>query len=159
MEKVVYIDSVFLLNLAMDLLLLLLTAETLKKTATFFRILSGALLGAVGYCILLCIPGVSYPVKVLAGMMPLGMGMVKLACKTKGIRELLYGTGYLFTYAFLLGGFLLFLFRRIPVFTKHQDSLFLIFLAGFTGTFVICREIRRRKSKRKSFLQSGTFGR
>lgn len=150
MEKVIYIDSVFLLNLAMDLLLLYLTAETLKKTATFFKILSGALLGAGGYCILLCIPWVSYPVKVLLGMVPLGMGMVKLVCRTKGLYELLYGTGYLFTYAFLLGGFLLFLFRRIPVLAKYRDSLLLIFTAGFTGAFIISREIKRRKKQQEN---------
>lgn len=145
MEKVIYIDSIFLLNLAMDLLLLKLTAETLKKTATFLRLLSGALLGAGGYCIWLCIPGVSYPVKVFMGMMPLGMGMIKLVCKTRGMKELLYGTGYLFTYACFLGGFLLFLFRRIPVLARHRDSLTLIALGGFIGTFIVCREVKRKK--------------
>lgn len=149
MERVIYIDSVFGINLIMDLLLLKLTAETLKKKTTLRRILAGALLGAAGYCFLLCIPQISYPVKVLMGMIPLGMGMIKLVLRTKGLKELLYGTGLLFTYSFFLGGFLLFLQKRIPFLSRHKDSVLLLLLAGGSGAAVLYRGIKRNREKQK----------
>lgn len=148
MQKIIYIDSIFLMNLIMDLFLLELTAKTLKKTATFLRILSGSLLGAGGYCLILCLPYISYYLKVLLFMLPITAGMIKLGCRTKGFRELLYGTGYLFTYSFLLGGFMLFLIRRIPFLKEHENSLFMLLLLGYMG-FRLClwgiRESGRRK--------------
>ena len=53
LQETVYIDSVFLLNLVMDLYLLMLTAKVLGKTATYFRIFAGSITGAAGYCIVL----------------------------------------------------------------------------------------------------------
>lgn len=132
MQKIIYIDGLFLENLVMDLLLVRLTALTLKKKAAFIRILAGSLLGAGGYCLILCLPGISYPVKVIFGMIPVAMGMIRLGCRARGIRELMYGTGCLFAYSFLLGGFILFLISRLSLFGIRENSLLAIL---FTGTF------------------------
>ena len=48
LQNTIYIDSVFLLNLVMDLYLLKLTGRILGKTATYPRILLGSLAGALG---------------------------------------------------------------------------------------------------------------
>ena len=48
MQETVYIDSIFLLNLVMDLYLLMLTAKMLGKTATYLRIFAGSITGAAG---------------------------------------------------------------------------------------------------------------
>lgn len=150
MQKVIYIDSIFFLNLIMDLFLLELTAVTLKKTATFFRILLGSLIGAAGYCLILCIPEISYFCKTLLGMIPMTFLMVRIGCQTKKWKEIFYGTGYLFAYAFLLGGFLLFLIKRIPFLKARSDSVFLILIVGYIG-FRICRfGIRKYQKSRKN---------
>lgn len=137
MQRVIYIDSIFMMNLIMDFCLLSLTAGTLKKTATFLRILTGSLIGSVGYCLALCFVNIPYYMMVLFFMIPLGTAMVKVGCRTRGVKEVLYGTGYLFTYAFLLGGALLFLRNRFPVF--KTDSMVLTAFLGYLG-FLICRK-------------------
>ena len=121
MQRTIYIDSIFLSNLIMDLLLLFLTTRTLKKSTTFLKTLAGSLLGAAGYCLILCLPG-RYPIKVLFGLLPVTALMIKAGCGTKGLKELLYGMGYLFTYAFLLGGFMLSLIKNIPFFYFEDIS-------------------------------------
>lgn len=147
MQRTVYIDSIFLSNFIMDLLLLFLTAGTLRKSTTFLNTLSGSLLGAAGYCLILCLPG-SYPVKVLFGLLPITALMIKTGCGTKGLKELLYGMGYLFTYAFLLGGFMLCLIRNIPFLRERKDSVLTVLAIGVLG-FLACTiglyEYGRRK--------------
>lgn len=147
MQRTIYIDSIFLSNLIMDLLLLFLTTRTLKKSTTFLKTLAGSLLGAAGYCLILCLPG-RYPIKVLFGLLPVTALMIKAGCGTKGLKELLYGMGYLFTYAFLLGGFMLSLIKNIPFFREREVSGWMILSTGTLG-FLICmlgiHEYRRRK--------------
>lgn len=154
MQRTIYIDSVFLVNLVMDLFLLTLTAKTLKKTATFLRLSAGSVMGAAGYCLILCLPGISYPFKVLFGMLPVTFGMIKLGCGTRGAKELLYGTGYLFTYSFLLGGFMLFLIKRIPFLEKHRNSACMILLTGYIGFFLCKKGIASyKKGKENHFCK------
>lgn len=148
----IYIDSVFLNNFVMDLFLITLTAKTLKKTATFLRVLTGSLLGAAGYCLILCLPGIPYFLKVLFGMIPIAMGMIKLGCGTKGLKELFYGLGYLFTYSFFTGGFMLFLIRRIPFLKSHEDSFFLILLTGYASFRLCVFGYSRYKRKKENYF-------
>lgn len=146
MQKVIYIDSIFMMNLIMDFFLLSLTAGTLKKTATFLRILTGSFLGSLGYCLALCFVNIPYYMMVLLFMIPTAMIMVKVGCKTGGVKEVLYGTGYLFTYAFLLGGTLLFLRNRFPAFSS--DSLMLTAFLGYLG-FLVCRRGLKKYTEAK----------
>ncbi len=150
MQETVYIDSIFLLNLVMDLYLLMLTAKMLGKTATYLRIFAGSITGAAGYCIVLCIPGIPYAVKVVLGMIPTGLLMIKIACCTKGIRELLRATGYLYLFSFFLGGFILFLKGKLPVFRKYESSILLLLFWGFAGYAICNRGIARYREKRKN---------
>ncbi len=140
LQGTVYIDSIFLLNLVMDLYLLTLTNKVLGKTATYTRIFAGSVIGALGYCIVLCLSGISYMLKVLLGMFPIGALMIKISCRTKGIKELMRGEGYLFTFSFLLGGFMIFLKSEISLFHRQSDSIAAVAGMGFAG-FVICRKL------------------
>ena len=135
--NVLYIDSIFLINFVMDLFLLTLTVKSLKNTATFIRIFTGSLIGAAGYCLVLVFLQVPYPVKVMVGMIPVTVVMLKVGCNVKGVMQLCRGIGYLFTYAFFLGGFILFLRNQSPLFMKNELSLWLLALAGYIG-FQIC---------------------
>ncbi|MBO5056909.1 MAG: sigma-E processing peptidase SpoIIGA [Lachnospiraceae bacterium] len=154
MLRSIYIDRVFLNNFVMDLFLITLTVKTLKKTATFFRILTGSLLGAAGYCLILCLPGIPYFLKVIFGMVPVAMGMIKLGCRTKGLKELLYGLGYLFTYSFFTGGFMLFLIRRVPFLKSHKDSFLLILLTGYVSfSFCVWGLNKYKKSRQNHFCR------
>ena len=150
LQETVYIDSVFLLNLVMDLYLLMLTAKVLGKTATYLRIFAGSIIGAAGYCIVLCVPGIPYAMKVLLGMIPTGVLMIKIACKTKGIRELIRATGYLYLFSFFLGGFILFLKGKLCVPKEFENSALLLALLGFTGYAVCSRIIEKYREKRRN---------
>lgn len=158
MQRILYIDSIFFCNLVMDAMLLFLTAKTLKKTTTFLKILEGGLTGAAGYCLILCLPG-GYLIKVLLGMLPIAALMMRAGCGIKGVKELLYGMGYFFTYSFFLGGFILFLIRKVPFFRERGDSLVFILLIG-CGGFFLCRLglQRRREEKKIHFCKIGLPG-
>lgn len=148
LQGTIYIDSIFLLNLVMDLYLLTLTGKVLGKTATYSRIFAGSVIGALGYCIVLCLPGIPYMLKILAGMLPIGALMIKIACQTKGMKELIRAEGYLFTFSFLIGGFIIFLKAKIPLFANRSDSMAAIAGLGFVG-FVICQKLISTYQKRK----------
>ena len=121
LQGIIYIDSIFALNLVMDLYLLLLTAKALGKTVSYLRIFAGSITGAAGYCLILCVPGISYILKVLLGMIPTGGLMIKIACRTKGIKELLRAMGYLFTFSFIMGGFIIFLKGKSRLFAGRES--------------------------------------
>jgi len=154
LQGTVYIDSIFFINLVMDLYLLALTVRILGRTATFLRIFAGSAVGAAGYCIVLCLPEFSYPLKVLLGMVPVGGLMVKIACGTKGFRELLRGLGILFTCSFFLGGFILFMREKVSMFAGRGDSMAVLFGAAFAGFALLRRLIwMYREKKRDLFCQ------
>ncbi len=137
LQDTVYIDSAFLLNLVMDLYLLRLTVRMLGKTATNLRILMGSLTGALGYCMILCIPHVSYVCKVILGMLPVGILMIKITCQTAGIAELIRGLGYLYFLSFLMGGFIIFLRGKLAIFRIYENSIFLLALLGYGGYVIL----------------------
>lgn len=148
----IYIDSVFLLNLVMDLYLLKLTAKVIGKTATYPAILAGSMTGALGYCMVLCIPGVSYAVKVLLGMVPVGMLMIKITFRTQGFAELFRIMGYLYFFSFVLGGFIIFLKEKLPFLGRYENSFRALLLLGFAGYAVCTAGIAKWRRNRNNCL-------
>ncbi|MCM1134715.1 MAG: sigma-E processing peptidase SpoIIGA [Clostridium sp.] len=101
-------------------------------------------------------PGISYLHKVLFGMIPVGGLMIKIACGTKGFRELLRAMGYLFTFSFIMGGFIIFLKGKSRALAgggsggnSDGNSVVILLGLGFAG-YVLCRKIigvwRRKRS-------------
>jgi len=136
-EGVLYIENIFLLNLVMNLYLLRLTGRILKKASSFARCLVSSMVGGIGYCMILCIPGASYTAKVMLGMVPVGMLMIYLALQVKGIKQLCYGTGWMFCFAFLLGGFIIFLKGKSPFLEKYVRQGIIVAGMGFIGCEII----------------------
>lgn len=151
LQGTIYIDSIFLLNLVMDLYLLTLTAKTTGKTITYKRVFAGSVAGAAGYCIILCLP-IPYVCKVLFGMVPIGGLMIKIVCQTKGWAELLRGMGTLFTFSFFLGGFIIFLRDKIRISARHENSVAVLAGMGFAGFVIIRKLIVRFREKRDNFF-------
>ena len=152
LQGTVYIDSVFLVNLVMDLYLLALTVRILGKTATCLRIFAGSAAGAAGYCLVLCLPGLPYTFKVLFGMIPVGGLMLKIACRIKGGRELLRGLGILFTCSFFLGGFILFFREKIEVLSGYGDSMAILFGSAFMGFAFLRKQLELYRKRRRSLF-------
>lgn len=162
MLTTIYIDSIFLMNLILDISLLMLTVKTLKKTATFLRLFTAGLVGSFGYCLTVCLPGGFYLTKTACIMVPSVFLMVKAGCKTKGVRELLYATGYLYTYAFLLGGATLFLTKRIPFFVSHKENVLWVTVIGTLVCLLCARAIAGYRKKAENHfcrvrLKGGTI--
>ena len=132
-EGNIYLEDIFLLNLIMNLYILKLTGSVLKCKTGFFRVFAGSLLGAAGYCTVLCIPNITYGWKLLFGMFPIGIWMIRLSLGIKGRKELLYTAGWMFTFAFLLGGFIIFLKGKLPFIYWYKNTMFLVAGAGFMG--------------------------
>ena len=131
----VYIERVFTINLVLNIFILILTAKTLKLSVTRLRILAGGIIGALGYCLALLLPA-TYPVKVLAGLIPVSILMAKLTYRSQGIKHVLRQTGFLFIYAVLIGGIMIFLQRRIPIIGSYADKVWLILILGY-GVFAV----------------------
>lgn len=128
----IYIDSIFLLNFILNLFLLTLTARTLNRTATRFRVIGGSAAGALGYCIILLLP-LPYSVKIVMGLIPVSIGMCGITFRSRGFRSVLRETGYLFVYAFLLGGAMLFLLNRFTFLNRAGGKV-----AGVLGVGYVC---------------------
>lgn len=146
----IYIDSVFLLNLVMDLYLLRLTAKVLGRTATYPAILAGSLTGTLGYCVVLCIPGLSYTGRVLFGMLPVGMLMIKITFRVRGLKELFRIMGYLYFFSFLMGGFMMFLKEKIPFLRQHENTFLILLLLGFAGYMLLAEGVARYSRNRNN---------
>ncbi len=159
LQGTVYIDSVFFINLVMDLYLLALTGRILGRTAAFRRVFAGSMVGAAGYCIVLCLPKIPYALKVFLGMIPVGALMVKIACRTGGFGELLRGLGILYTCSFFFGGFILFLRDKIGLFSGYGDSRAVLLGGAFAG-FALFRKLILfyRERKRELFCRVSLSG-
>ncbi len=128
----IYIDSIFLINFILNLFLLTLTARTLNRTATRFRLIGGSAAGALGYCIILWLP-LPYSGKILIGLIPVSIGMCGITFRSRGYRNVLRETGYLFVYAFLLGGAMVFLLNRFTFLGRAGGKA-----AGIMGVGYVC---------------------
>ncbi len=150
MQTTIYIDSIFLINVVMDFFLLTLTVKTLKKTATFLRRLTGSIIGAAGYCLVLCLTDISAVHRTCFIMIPLLFLMIRTGCKAGTLKELLYAGGYFFSYAFLIGGFILFCRNNIPLMKTYSESILLITAAGYAGFWLCIQGIRKYKQKKEN---------
>lgn len=98
-QEAIYLDSAFLLNLVMDLYLLKLTAK-FWENCHFFQ---AACRKPHGSSSLLSdsLPSRDTAVcKMTAGMLATGALMIKIGCRTKGIKQLIRAMGYLYLFPF-----------------------------------------------------------
>ncbi|MCL2050187.1 MAG: sigma-E processing peptidase SpoIIGA [Lachnospiraceae bacterium] len=125
------IEKVFIINLVLNVFILILTAKTLKLSAARLRILAGGAFGALGYCLILLLP-VTYQAKIFIGLIPVSILMAKLTFMSKGLKNVLRQTGFLFVYAFLIGGIMIFLMQKMGIFSLYAEKAWLILILGYT---------------------------
>lgn len=144
MQKVLYLDSIFLHNLVPDFLILRLILKTLRKSTTFFRVMGGAAAGAGMYCITLCLPGSLLSgifVKVITALL-----MLKITAPFQKGKELLTGMLLYFTFAFFLGGGMLFV-KRLLLENSIRVQGELLMLSGMAiyGLAAFLQDWKQRK--------------
>ena len=113
MHYELYLDSMFLLNLGMNLLLLIMVDHSTCRTATWYRLLCGAGIGAVCYLLPFLWKGAAL-LKLLLCMLPGTLLMLTVTFRIRNWRSLwsyfrkqMYDT-------FLLGGILVAVLRGRP---------------------------------------------
>ncbi len=122
MHYELYVDSLFLINLCMNLYLLMLVDHSLPGTAMPWRLLAGAAVGAV--CFLLPFFG-SAPawLKIAFGGLAGTVGMLCITFPVRNFRMFLKLLERLLLYSFGIGGGMLFLIARLPFLREYLTGV------------------------------------
>lgn len=129
MRYELYVDSLFLINLCMNLYLLILVGRSLPGTATPWRLIAGAAAGAV--CFLLPFFGNAPGGIKLAVCGCIGsVGMLCITFPVRSFKMFLKLLERLLLYSFGIGGGLLFLIARMPFIRKYLTAGCGILCAG-----------------------------
>ena len=105
MYQEIYIDVVFAANLLMDYLLLRLVGKFLRCRVSRRRCFAAAVFGALGSCLILCIPSENTPVLTVALHGFCALMMLRIGLKIQKGALLLKAFLMLYLTAFLCGGF------------------------------------------------------
>lgn len=138
-----YLDSLFLLNFGMNLLLLCLVDHSMGHTATWYRLLAGAGIGAGSYLLPFLWKGTA-PGKVLLCFLPGTLLMLHVAFPIRSLKALWIYFRKLLLTTFLIGGILAALLRGFPLGRKFLPGIGMILgTGGFSGWMLV----RRRKKE------------
>jgi len=129
-----YIDVFFLINFVMDYLVLLTERSVLKCTATHFDILMGAFTGALGSCIVICIPAPS-AIKLVCFYALVSAGMIRTGLNIKETRAFVRAWILLYFISFLYGGVLTWLRN----FTYRHFRIGILFVAALIVSYHLVR--------------------
>lgn len=99
-----YIDVLFLVNFAMDILILIIVRTLMKKNTSVLRIILSGGIGALWACVVAVYPILPIWLEGLFTYIVIGGLMIKIAWNTKGTSELLKGLLGLYLSAVTLGG-------------------------------------------------------
>lgn len=124
----IYIDSLFLVNLVMNLYCLELVNLLFLRTATRKRVLFGAALGGILYLIPFLLPGPAW-LKILIFFPSSAAVMILVTFRIRRVEAFFRVCGTLLLISFAFGGSLLFLFRIFPGMRR--------FLTGVLGILAI----------------------
>lgn len=127
----IYIDILFVENMAMDFFLLCLVSLLLTRKIQLRRCLLGAVVGAAGICILAVFPLHQWQNRVAAHAV-INTLMIKSGCKIKKTGDMLKGIFLLYMNSFLLGGILQVILRNFP-----QKNTGILLLSGMAAAVTI----------------------
>ena len=146
MHYELYLDSLFLLNFGMNLLLLCLVDHSMGHTATWYRLLAGAGVGAVWYLFPFLWKGTAAG-KLLLCFLP---GTILMLYVTFHIRSL----GTLWNYfrklmlsTFLIGGILAALLRGFPMGRNYLPGIGMTLGVGAFSGWILVRGRKRKRNK------------
>lgn len=144
------------MNFVMNLYLYTLTAKTLKRTATRLRLVLGSGVGAVLYVCMLFVPAPVF-IKRFALPMLVSIGLTAVIFRLKNIKLIFRVTGYMFVYAFALGGMLKFS-GSVILSQRMQKSVWYIAGAGMMGYQLIDWWLGQVKRKNRKWYKVCLIG-
>lgn len=141
-----YIDSVFLMQLGMNLYLLALAGKILKCTATHFRIFLGALAGAFLSCMALVIPVSSLFMRMLLSTIPVSMCMMRVCF---GIKRSLFRSSLIMAgCGFFIGSIMIWVLNRLRMIMNDSAGMTVIMVVGYMAyriLSVLTKWLQKRK--------------
>ena len=152
----IYIDSLFLVNFVMNLYLLLLVNKGSCRTATWWRLIAGAAIGAVCFLVPFFLDGAVW-FKLLVG---LSLGTCLMICAVfpihsfKGFLKILEK---LIMLSFLMGGGILFILQRCTFIRQHMLSIFGVMGAGAV-IFLLVNCVLGRNGRQNSLCKVTLIG-
>ena len=139
-----YLDVLFLMNLCMNYLLLKSVTVLTGKRILRIRSVLGSAIGAFGVCAFVCLPVRLNVANLLPVHVVTSTLMVKIGCKIKDAKNLVYGVVLLYITGFLWGGMFFALYQS-------QDGIdllpALLFSVLFYEMTTVCIGIYRYKIK------------
>lgn len=127
MHYELYIDVFFLQNFMMDYILLLLTKQMLRCSATHRRICFGAILGSFFTCIITVLPIQAVLVKFVLFHMFVNTFMIRAGLKIKTRTEFVRAYFLLYIGSYLLGGIL----QSVQNYLRAGSLFFAIAVVGY----------------------------
>lgn len=137
----VYVDSLFLVNFVMNLLMLELVNLTLMCTATRRRVVAGAAAGAVIYLLPFMLSGPGW-LKLFLGLAAGTAVMIEMTFRLRNLKAFFKTAEKLLLYSFLVGGILLFIIRCFPGIRNVLMNIFGVMGMGVVVFLEIARLIR-----------------
>ena len=137
MHYELYLDSLFLLNFGMNLLLLSLVDHSTGHTATWYRLFAGAGAGAACYLLPFLWKGTAMG-KLLLCFLPGALVMLFLAFPIRSLESLWVYFRKQMLATFLVGGILAALLRGFPLGRKYLPGIGMILgLGAFSGWLLV----------------------
>ena len=138
MHYELYLDSLFLLNFGMNLLLLCLVDHSMGHTATWYRLFAGAGAGAACYLLPFLWKGTAMG-KLLLCFLPGTLVMLFLAFPIRSLESLWVYFRKQMLATFLVGGILAALLRGFPLGRKYLPGIGMILGLGMFSGWLLVR--------------------
>lgn len=152
-----YIDSVFVLQMTMNLYLLSLAGQILRCTATHRRRWLGALAGAGMSCFILSLPVFTAGGRLLLGAVPVSMCMMCLTYRIHGLRRLLEASLAMAAAGFFLGGAMIWILNRLRPVMKERGSFWVTLAAGALACRILEIALKRLMRRERDCLRTVRF--
>ena len=143
-----YIDSVFILQMASNLYLLSLAGQILECTATHKRIWMGAAAGAAMVCIAIVAPVGTVGVRILVSAIPVSMCMLRAAFRISRGKKLIHASLVMAGCGFFLGSVMIWILNRLRTVLRGRVSLLITLVTGYLSYRILLGLLvmmRRRK--------------
>ncbi|BBF43004.1 sporulation sigma-E factor processing peptidase SpoIIGA [Lachnospiraceae bacterium KM106-2] len=142
MKVVIYIDTFFLVNLCMNLILLTLLGKIHKEPMKAIRLLVSSGVGALGACILVICPHMNRLIRYIFLYIVLTGLMIRIAFLYRGIKRLISNIVSLYLVTFLLGGILNYIYYNSSIGAylanlQHPDNPKKIYLTVILVTLIV----------------------
>lgn len=144
MHYELYLDSLFLLNLCMNLVILCLVDHSMGHTATWYRLFAGAGIGACCYLLPFLWKGIAVG-KLLLCFLPGTILMLYVAFPIRSLRALGSYFRKQMYFTFLLGGILAALLRGFPMGRKYLPGIGMVMGTGAFSGWLLLRGQKREE--------------